>query len=92
MKTTIANEMMKKEERANNVILAVPEASLGEPDRDYDFVSKLSSDIGIPETRVNKVRRIKRRINASNTVPNYDKADSVLVVVELESVAAKTEI
>ncbi|RNA36672.1 hypothetical protein BpHYR1_013885, partial [Brachionus plicatilis] len=52
MITTITTEMKKKEERANNVFLAIPEAKLTEPNGEADFAKKLATDMGISGTKI----------------------------------------
>ncbi|RMZ95161.1 hypothetical protein BpHYR1_034406, partial [Brachionus plicatilis] len=91
MITTITTEMKKKEERANNVILAIPEAKLTEPNGEADFAKKLATDMGISGMKIKNVRRIKRKLEGSTTILITNKTDPVLLVVELETKEAKME-
>ena len=86
---TIATEMKRKEERVNNVIVAVPATSFPIAEgHELEFAKKLAGEMELRETRVKKARRISRRTDGSNAAT----AGPVLLVVEMESTEAKLEI
>lgn len=91
MMTTMATEMRKKDERINNVVIAIPSATHIEPNCEADFVKNLASNIGIAGTRIKTARRIKSRSNGINAVSSVVKNDQVLLVVEMESTEAKID-
>ena len=50
--TSISTEMKKKEERAKNVLLAIPASIITVADGEADFAKKLATHMGIPGSRV----------------------------------------
>ncbi|RNA16109.1 hypothetical protein BpHYR1_006987 [Brachionus plicatilis] len=59
--TSISTEMKKKEERAKNVLLAIPASIITVADGEADFAKKLATHMGIPGSRVKKAKRISKR-------------------------------
>ncbi|RNA26867.1 hypothetical protein BpHYR1_011784 [Brachionus plicatilis] len=90
MMATMANEMKKKAERANNVIAAIP-AELCTEGGDDALVKSLTSEIGVAESRVIKTRRIRGQ-TTGNTANMRNTNERVLIVLEMESVDAKMAI
>ncbi|RNA40773.1 hypothetical protein BpHYR1_007778 [Brachionus plicatilis] len=88
--TSISTEMTKKEERAKNVLLAIPASIITVADGEADFAKKLATHMGIPGSRVKKAKRISKRVRTD--LPEILGCDvrnnPVLVVVEMESIEA----
>ena len=83
---TISTEMKKKEERANNVVIATSSTNLaGTDNAEFEYAKTLAKAMGVPEEAVKTARRIGRKPESS--VSN----EPALVVVEMVSTSYKKE-
>ena len=82
---TIATEMKKKEERANNVVASIPATIFDcEEGSEVEFIQKLANKLGVPGSKVKKAKKISR---AKDKTAN----NRVLLVVEMESPSARAD-
>ena len=91
MMATMANEMKKKAERANNVIAAIP-AELCTEGCDGVLIKSITSEIVVAESRVIKTRRIRGQTTGYTANARNTMNERVLIVLQMESVDAKMAI
>ncbi|RNA40381.1 hypothetical protein BpHYR1_021774 [Brachionus plicatilis] len=92
MMTTVATELRRKKERAQNVIAAIP-VSMFKENEEMILAKKLALAIGAAEAKVKKARCITKKtpVRSETAETAGSNIERVLFVVEMDSVSSKLD-